>query len=105
MQRRACVYICISAISRLIIWREAIGLPKVMRSLARARDISSMRWHMPRLEAAMWARETDREWMAISMPWPSSPSRYFLSSFMSVNFRPVWAAPRAPIMWGIGVTS
>ena len=42
--------------------------------------------------------------MAISMPWPSSPSKYFLSSFMLVNLRPVCAAPRQPIMWGMGVT-
>ena len=51
------------------------------------------------------ARDGDREWMAISMPWPSSPSRYSGERTRLVNFRPAWPAPLQPIMWGIGTIS
>ena len=105
MQRSAWMFVAMFASFILMAWRWMIGLPKVTRSRARAMDISSMRWAMPRFESAMCTREMASECMATSMPWPSSPSRYFGSSTTSVILKPAWPAPRQPIMCGMGTSS
>ena len=105
MQRRAWVAVAMSASFILMAWRVLMVLPKVTRSRARASDISSMRWHMPRFESAMCTREMASECMATSMPWPSLPSRYFGSSFTSVILKPACPAPRQPIICGMSTSS
>ncbi len=101
MQRRAWVAVAMSASFILMAWRVLMVLPKVTRSRARASDISSMRWHMPRFESAMCTREMASECMATSMPCPSRPSKYFGSSFTLVILKPACPAPRQPIMCGM----